>query len=182
MLLRAKDSDIKSESDILKSTAGILFFGTPHRSGNYTTLGEIARRIASASGFDTSNQNIDVLKPNSALLEDLGERFLKLYLGNPSQLKIHTFQEAMGLSSFGYTVRDKVLLALGWQFLSLLTTNRLWMIHLLHLQVLSRGFPLLPIIWICASSRTRTTMDTLRFPVFSVNCFERLRTEGRKAK
>lgn len=95
MLLRASESERERERNIYESTRAILFLRTPHRGGNFVDLGEIARRIVSAAGFDTGYQKIRDLAIDSDTLEDYHERFLKLY--NRKKFEICTFQEARGM-------------------------------------------------------------------------------------
>jgi hypothetical protein len=95
MLLRASESETEQERNIYESLNAILFLGTPHKGGNFVDLGETARRIVSAVGFDTSHQNIRDLAINSPTLEDYHERFLKLY--NRRKFEVCTFQEAHGM-------------------------------------------------------------------------------------
>jgi ankyrin repeat domain-containing protein 50 len=95
MLLRASESERERERNIYESANAILFLGTPHRGGNFVDLGETARRIVSAVGFDTSHQNIRDLAIDSQTLEDYHERFLKLY--NRRKFEICTFQEGRGM-------------------------------------------------------------------------------------
>ena len=95
MLLRASESERERERNVYESTNAILFLGTPHRGGNFVDLGETARRIVSAVGFDTGYQNIRDLAIDSQTLEDYQERFLKLY--SRKKFEICTFQEAHGM-------------------------------------------------------------------------------------
>ncbi|KAH6712777.1 hypothetical protein BKA61DRAFT_483921, partial [Leptodontidium sp. MPI-SDFR-AT-0119] len=76
-LCRAADDP--ALTDIYKSTRAIFFLGTPHRGSGKASIGEIARRIASASGLDTSDQNLRALKVNSIELEMIHESFVRLY-------------------------------------------------------------------------------------------------------
>jgi hypothetical protein len=95
MLLRANESEEERDKNIYLSTKGIIFLGTPHRGGNHTNWGEIARRIVSVAGFDTGHQNIRDLAIDSPMLEDCRERFLKLH--NRRKFAICTFQEGRGM-------------------------------------------------------------------------------------
>ena len=95
MLLRASESERELERNTYNSIKAILFFGTPHRGGNFVNLGETIRGIVSIVGFDTSSRNIRSLAIDSQILEDYHERFLKLY--NRRKFDICTFQEARGM-------------------------------------------------------------------------------------
>lgn len=95
MLLRASESETERERNVYNSTQAILFLGTPHRGGNFVAYGEIARRIVSAIGYDTNSKNILDLAIDSHVLEDIHERFLKLY--RRKKIEIRTFQETRGM-------------------------------------------------------------------------------------
>lgn len=100
MLLRASDSEEEREKKIYLSTNSIMFLGTPHRGGNYADWGETARRIASATGFDTGHQNIRDLAIDSETLEFCRENFLKLH--RRREFKICTFQEGCGMKGSSF--------------------------------------------------------------------------------
>lgn len=56
--------------------------------------------MASASGFDTAHQNLDILSGDSGTLENVQERFLVPYARG--EVKVYTFQEAMGMKSTSF--------------------------------------------------------------------------------
>ncbi|KAL5321552.1 hypothetical protein ACEPPN_009511 [Leptodophora sp. 'Broadleaf-Isolate-01'] len=95
-LCRAADDP--ALTDIYKSTRAIFFLGTPHRGSGKASIGEIARRIASASGLDTSDQNLRALKVNSIELEMIHESFVRLYEQKDRHFEVITFQETKGYS------------------------------------------------------------------------------------
>lgn len=95
MILRASESEIERERNVYNSTKAVLFLGTPHRGGNFVAYGEIARRVVGAIGYDTNSKNIRDLAIDSLVLEDLHERFLKLY--RRKKIEICTFQESRGM-------------------------------------------------------------------------------------
>jgi hypothetical protein len=98
-VLHRSDIDVDPAlSDIYSSTEAVLFLGTPHRGSNKAEMGEIARKIASVSGFDTAGQNIRALQVNSNELELIHEAFMRLLNRNDSKLKPFTFQEAKGFA------------------------------------------------------------------------------------
>src|SRR3978361_669460 len=108
MLLRSSESERDRDKSIYKSTNAILFLGTPHKGGNFVDLGETARRIVSAMGFDTNSQNLSTLAIDSQTLEDNHERFLRLY--NRRKFEICTFQEARGMRGTSFaSLNDKVI-------------------------------------------------------------------------
>lgn len=95
MLLRASESEIERERNVYNSTSAILFLGTPHRGGNFLAYGEMARRVVSAIGIDTNKNIMHDLSIDSHVLEDLHERFLRLY--RRKKIEILTFQETHGM-------------------------------------------------------------------------------------
>jgi hypothetical protein len=100
MLLRASRSDDKSYEDIFKSTCAVFFLGTPHSGSPHAQLGETMRRVVQAVGFDTAHQNLAVLRPDSALLEQCREEFHILY--KRGGFEVYTFQEAQGMKGIGF--------------------------------------------------------------------------------
>ncbi len=55
MLAMCSTSSNEDFENILKSTAGIVFLGTPHRGSLAAGIGEIARRAASMLMMDTNS-------------------------------------------------------------------------------------------------------------------------------
>ncbi|KAI8953377.1 ankyrin repeat-containing domain protein [Xylaria longipes] len=97
-LRRSEASEEDELKDIMRSTKGIIFMGTPHRgSPGLASLGEAVRRVASVIGRVDSN---------STLLRSLGTDSPELELGRESFLvlwrtydfRVKTFQEAHGIS------------------------------------------------------------------------------------
>ena len=97
-LRRSESSEEPEFKDIVKSTKGVIFLGTPHRgSPGMADLGETVRSIAST---------ILRLDSNAALLRTLGTDSPELELGRESfttlwrkyGFRVKTFQEAWGIS------------------------------------------------------------------------------------
>lgn len=65
--------------DILQSTRGIVFFATPHRGGNGTTLGEVAGRAAAFLTGSGRNDLVKSLKKKSKYLAQLSADFSHQY-------------------------------------------------------------------------------------------------------
>ena len=82
------------------ATKAIVFLGTPHRGSEYTDMGEILRRIASATGFDTAKQNIGTLEIDSGILIECHRRFQQLQ--TRQGIEICTFQEERGMTGISY--------------------------------------------------------------------------------
>ncbi len=99
---RAAIEDKSPVHDIFVSTVAILFLGTPHRGSDKAGIGEVVRRIASASGFDTTDHHLRALQINSPELERIHELFMKLYDERERHFKVLTFQEAKGITGTNY--------------------------------------------------------------------------------
>lgn len=81
--------------DILKSNAGVVFLGTPHRGSSAAGIGEIARKTASALLMDTNARLLDSLSLKNSDLERCQDIFSSLWLKYGFQVK--TFQEGLPL-------------------------------------------------------------------------------------
>lgn len=112
VLRRAAAADADSEPETLEiftSTEAILFLGTPHRGSTKAGIAEEFRRIAAASGFDTSDHNIRALKVNSMELQLIHELFMKLYEQRNRRFQVFTFQETKGVAGISYLgLNDRV--------------------------------------------------------------------------
>ena len=83
--------------DIVQSTIGIIFFGTPHRGSDMAGLGETARKVASlVLRVDSSSSVLRALTGESPELELSRESFVVLW--RTYNFRVKTFQEAYGLS------------------------------------------------------------------------------------
>lgn len=98
VLRRSEVSSEVETQDIIKSTIGVIFLGTPHRgSPDLANLGEMARSIASV---------LLMMDSNSTLLRALGFDSPELELSRESFItqwrtfgfQVKTFQEAIGIS------------------------------------------------------------------------------------
>jgi ankyrin repeat domain-containing protein 50 len=109
VLCRAAGAQESTILDIFTSTEAVLFLGTPHRGSSKAETAEMIRRIASASGFSTSDRNLRALYIDSTELEGIHERFMMLRKQNQWHFEIRTFQEAKGLTGIGFLgLSDKV--------------------------------------------------------------------------
>lgn len=100
MLLRAKDVDVKGSNDLVDSTKAILFLGTPHMGSHLANTGDVLRAIVAATGFDTANQNLEVLKAGGMMLEQIRERFYGLH--RRQGFEVYTFEEELGMTGIGF--------------------------------------------------------------------------------
>lgn len=76
----------------------IVFLGTPHRGSSYAPWGAIAANIASVTLHDPNKKIIKALEPNSEVLDNIHEDFKNII--TTSKIKIHSFQEARGMTGF----------------------------------------------------------------------------------
>jgi hypothetical protein len=107
MLLEANIDNTKGSKNVLQSTKAVLFLGTPHAGSQFADMGDTLRRIVSAVGFGTANQNLRDLKPDSAMLEQCRKHFQSLH--ESRDFEIYTFQEELGMTGIGIAAAgDKV--------------------------------------------------------------------------
>ncbi|OTA52656.1 hypothetical protein K449DRAFT_340541, partial [Hypoxylon sp. EC38] len=96
MLSICSTSNNQAFGDILKSTAGVIFLGTPHRgSSGVAGIGEIARKAASMLLMDTNPRILDSLSLKNSDLERCQETFSSLW--NKHGFQVKTFQEGLPL-------------------------------------------------------------------------------------
>lgn len=97
VLRRAEVDSDESVQDILDSTAGIIFLGTPHRGSVFGGYAEVVRRIASATfRVDSSKQILRALSGADSPELELGhEAFTRLWAARDFLVK--TFQETKGM-------------------------------------------------------------------------------------
>ncbi|KAI0418466.1 hypothetical protein F5X98DRAFT_338140 [Xylaria grammica] len=88
-------SNSENIENILKSTTGVMFLGTPHRGSNAAGVGEIARKAASLLLMDTNSRVLDSLSLRNSDLERCQDVFSSLWLKYNFQVK--TFQEGLPL-------------------------------------------------------------------------------------
>ena len=81
--------------DILESTAGIVFMGTPHRGSSAAGIGEIARKVASVLLMDTNSLILDSLALKNSDLVRCQEVFSALW--HKHKFAVKTFQEGLPL-------------------------------------------------------------------------------------
>ena len=103
-------------SNILESTIGILFFGTPHRGARGTpemgiVLGNIVDMLLKSSGFrlfvgKTRNDLLVALNANSSILRDVAQDFSHILDG----LQVVTFYELEEKAPLGRLVRALYLI------------------------------------------------------------------------
>lgn len=77
-------------SDIIDATYAIVFFATPHRGGNFATLGSIAAKIAQKVLRNPDNTFMEAIKTDSLYSKEIGEGFNRLV----GRFKILSFFES----------------------------------------------------------------------------------------
>ncbi|CAP65379.1 uncharacterized protein PODANS_6_8850, partial [Podospora anserina S mat+] len=74
----------------------IVFLGTPHRGSAFAEWGDIASNLALLGLQDSNKKIITTLEVNSEVLDNIHEEFKTI--ADQSQIRIHSFQEARGIS------------------------------------------------------------------------------------
>jgi hypothetical protein len=74
----------------------IIFLGTPHRGSPTAGWGAIASNLTKLVLQDSNTRILDTLRVDSQVLDMIHEEFKKII--STSGIKVHTFQEARGIS------------------------------------------------------------------------------------
>ncbi|KAL6879276.1 hypothetical protein J3F83DRAFT_295651 [Trichoderma novae-zelandiae] len=83
-------------TDIVESTAAVIFLGTPHRgSQDVANFGEVVRSFVSSLGMETTPVILDALRMKTTDLERAQEGFSKVW--QKYDFKVKTFQEGLSL-------------------------------------------------------------------------------------
>lgn len=82
-----------------------MFYGTPHRGGNYVNLGNALAHAVKAMGHSVSDQIVRNLDQDSEILELLRKEFVKML--DAEIFEIHSFYETKGLT-FSHFAEKKV--------------------------------------------------------------------------
>ncbi|KAL7933958.1 hypothetical protein V8C35DRAFT_44056 [Trichoderma chlorosporum] len=102
MLVRSS-SALNPGREIVKSTAAVVFLGTPHRgSKDVAALGEVVRSVISSFGMETTSVILDALGLKSPDLQRSQEDFSMIWEKHDFQVK--TFQEGLNLAKLGEKV------------------------------------------------------------------------------
>jgi hypothetical protein len=92
-----REVDLLGYENIFTSTTGIIFLGTPHRGGNYGSMGKAVESVVKHLGFDTNDAILKELAENGVLLGLIQEEFLRILEKKAPSLVVYSFQEAKGL-------------------------------------------------------------------------------------
>ena len=121
----ASKIDGQDQRDIVESTIGVLFFGTPHRGSDWAEAGKMAEHFTSILGFSTNSEGLRGLMPNNQVLTMLRDDFNRL-LDNYS-FSVTTYQETKGIIGISYNKLDALVSRTG-SFCSIyLMRDRLWL-------------------------------------------------------
>ena len=104
-LWKSRDAPRSDLKKVFEHTIGIMFYGTPHRGGNYANLGDALVHAVKVFGHSASAQIINNLKRESEILELLREDFRRML--DEERFVVHSFYETKGLS-FNRMMNDKV--------------------------------------------------------------------------
>jgi len=98
-------------NDIVDSTAGVIFLGTPHRGSNIANWGGLGVDCAHIAK-DVNQAIVKLLKPESEILFELRNSFLKLVIRRAQEkrqaLKVKCYFEELGMTLVGKVRRDTV--------------------------------------------------------------------------
>lgn len=110
-LLRSDECPDVLYNDIVNSTAGVIFLGTPHRGSNIANWGGLGADFAHIAK-DVNQAIVKLLKPESEILFELRNSFLKLVIrraqGKRQALKVKCYFEELGMTLIGKVQRDTV--------------------------------------------------------------------------
>lgn len=90
-----KDAIRRSEK-CRELTKFIVFLGTPHRGSAYAGWAQIASNLARLALQDSNKQILETLQVNNEVLDNIHEEFKTIVF--KGGMKIHSFQEARGIS------------------------------------------------------------------------------------
>ncbi|KAI1372216.1 hypothetical protein F4677DRAFT_433331 [Hypoxylon crocopeplum] len=85
---------------IRRSTFGVAFFGTPHKGGNCSGIGDVVAKIARSILGNPSNSFMEALKGGSLFLDSINDDFRQLM----EDFQFLSFYETQALSRFGVVV------------------------------------------------------------------------------
>lgn len=103
-LLHSDESPDVLSNDIVDSTAGVIFLGTPHRGSTLAIWGGLGADFAHIVK-DINQAIVELLKPSSEVLFQLRDSFLKLVIRRAQEpghaLKIKCYFEELGMTLIG---------------------------------------------------------------------------------
>ena len=91
-------------NDIVDSTAGVIFLGTPHRGSTFASWGSLCTDLAHRVK-DVNQAILKLLMPESEVLIQLRDSFVKLLIRRAKQdthaMKVHCYFEELGMTLTG---------------------------------------------------------------------------------
>ncbi|KAI9716824.1 MAG: hypothetical protein M1812_005164 [Candelaria pacifica] len=96
VLRRSKTSLMEKYRSVHGQTRCIVFLGTPHQGAAIAGWGEIVRNVAAVSLMDSNKRILSSLEPDSEILDNIQFEFMSMLYTDG--LKVHSFQEAQGVS------------------------------------------------------------------------------------
>lgn len=141
-LRRAEIAENAEIKDFQSSLSAIIFLGTPHRGSGYAEMGDVLRRVAAATGMDTNDKSVRMLKYDSPELETAQEEFTRQW--RQGRFKVKTFQEARGFKGVqGLNEKVTGQLVITLEQLGKLISLRWFRISPLHLVIRSKELNIL---------------------------------------
>src|SRR3954471_14031209 len=103
MLSRSSTYKEAHLNNIVRSTAAIVFLGTPHRgSPEFAAAGDWARSLLSSVGVETTPVILHALGLRTTDLERAQDAFSALW--RKYNFRVKTFQEGLGLTGINFGV------------------------------------------------------------------------------
>lgn len=103
-LLHSDESPDELYSDVVDSTAGVVFLGTPHRGSTLANWGGLGTDFVHIVR-DVNQAIVKLLRPDSRMLFQLRDSFIKLVIrravNRPHALKIKCYFEELGITLIG---------------------------------------------------------------------------------
>jgi hypothetical protein len=93
----------KTYLNILESTCLLAFFATPHQSGKFASVGDVAAKIANAALRKPSNDLLQSLKRNSNATNRRFEQFRHIY----EMFHFISFVEGESYGKLGIVSKDE---------------------------------------------------------------------------
>lgn len=92
-MLNASRNEVTYLKDVLPSSYGIIFLGTPHRGSSTATLGKIAQDITKVLWKSPNMSVLRDLEVNSQTLDRVSRGFNQILVDN--SIQIHSFREEL---------------------------------------------------------------------------------------
>lgn len=103
-LLHSDESPDELYSDVVDSTAGVVFLGTPHRGSTLANWGGLGADFVHIVK-DVNQAIVKLLRPDCRILFQLRDSFIKLVIrraeNRPHALKIKCYFEELGITLIG---------------------------------------------------------------------------------